>query len=114
MKKNWLRKIPVVIAIAVIGIGAFSGLFMLLWNSIIPSVFHIGMITFWQAAGILLLSKILFGGFRGRHRFAGGCGRKAMWMKWHNMTPEDKEKFRSMNHPYAMCWNENKSAAATE
>ncbi len=77
MKRRWMRKIPVIIAIAALAIFSFSGAVMLLWNNILPVVFHIGTITFWQAMGILLLSKMLlllskmlFGGFRGRGRYA--------------------------------------------
>src|SRR6202012_102484 len=94
MKKMIIRKIPFVIAIAALGVFAFSGIVMLLWNGILPAVLHIGTITFWQAAGILLLAKILFGGFKGRGWHGGGWRRRQMWMRWQNMTPEEKEKFR--------------------
>ncbi len=36
---------------------------MLLWNWLIPAIFNGPAITFWQALGLLLLSKILFTGF---------------------------------------------------
>ena len=87
MKKYWMRKIPFVIAIAVAGIAVFSAIVMLLWNSILPSVLHVGTITFWQAAGLLLLAKLLFGGFRRRRHvyMAGRCGQKGMW---HNCKQE--------------------------
>jgi hypothetical protein len=58
-----------------VGIGlAFAFLFALvfgflvkwLWNWIIPDIFGLGTITYWQAFGMLILAKILFGGF-GRH-----------------------------------------------
>jgi Ca2+/H+ antiporter, TMEM165/GDT1 family len=98
MKKKWIRKIPFVIAIAALGVFIFSGAVMLLWNNILTPVLHLSLITFWQAAGILLLSKILFGGFKGRHRFAGGCRRRLMMMKWQSLTPEEKERFSSMGY----------------
>ena len=90
----FIRKIPFVIAIAALGIFVFSSVVMLLWNGIIPSVFHLDAITFWQAAGMLLLAKILFGGFRGRGWHGGGWRQKRMFMRWQNMTPEEKEKLR--------------------
>ncbi|MBN2199105.1 MAG: hypothetical protein JW747_04575 [Candidatus Aminicenantes bacterium] len=34
----------------------------LLWNWLMPALFGLGTITFWQAFGIVLLAKILFGG----------------------------------------------------
>lgn len=95
MKKRWIKKIPLVIALVTLGVFVFSGAVMLLWNGILPAVFHVGAITFWQAMGILLLSKLLFGGFRHRHGMAGRCGKKRMFGKWQNMTPEEKDMFAS-------------------
>ena len=93
MKNRWVRKIPVVIAIASLAVFAFSGAVMLLWNNVLTAVLHVGMITFWQAAGILLLSKILFGGFKGRGGMRGGHCRKRVFGKWENMSAEEKEMF---------------------
>jgi Ca2+/H+ antiporter, TMEM165/GDT1 family len=94
MKKRWIKKVPLVIAIATLGVFVFSSIVMLLWNGILPAVLHVSAITFWQAAGILLLAKILFGGFRGKRAMGCGWRRKAMYMKWQNMTPEEKEQFK--------------------
>lgn len=41
---------------------AFTFALMLLWNWLMPLIFGLSIITFWQALGILALSKILFGG----------------------------------------------------
>ena len=102
MKKYWIRKIPFVIAIAALGITAFSGIVMLLWNNVLAAVLHVSMITFWQAAGILLLSKILFSGFKGRRGMGGMMWKKQMFGKWESMTDEEKEVFRGrMQHCYA-------------
>jgi hypothetical protein len=60
---------------------------MCLWNSLIPVLFHGPVITFWQTAGLFILSKILLSGVapgphnRGRHewrrryhdKFRPGC-----------------------------------------
>ena len=40
---------------------AFSVVVMWLWNWLFPEIFNLPTITIWQAAGILLLSKIIFG-----------------------------------------------------
>lgn len=45
-----------------------------LWNWLLPSLFGLPVITFWQALGLLVLARILVGGFGGRggHRHDGG------------------------------------------
>ena len=83
-----IRKIPVIIGIAALGIIVFGGAVMLLWNGILTTVLHMSAITFWQAIGILLLAKILFGGFRGR-RWHGGWREKRL--RWQHMTLEEKD-----------------------
>jgi hypothetical protein len=81
---------------AVLGLMAltvFGFIVMGLWNWLAPAVFGARIITFWQALGILVLSKILFGGFfRGRGR--GGRDRLRIIDRWERMTPEEREKFR--------------------
>ena len=71
---------------------AVSALVMLLWNSVLPFVFAIKAITFWQAAGIFVLSRILFGNFGfGRHR------RYPSWRfkkRFFDMTDEEKQQFK--------------------
>ena len=64
-KFKWLMR-GLVFAVGFIAI--FSVIVMLLWNWLIPQIFGIGQITYIQAAGLLVLSKILFGfGGRGGH-----------------------------------------------
>jgi 4-hydroxybenzoate polyprenyltransferase len=36
---------------------------MSLWNWLLPELFGLQRVTFWQALGLLVLSRILFGGF---------------------------------------------------
>ena len=38
----------------------------LLWNWLVPSIFGLRPLTFWEAAGMLALCRILFGGVSGR------------------------------------------------
>lgn len=35
---------------------------MLLWNWLVPVIFGLGTITFWQALGLIVLVKLIFGG----------------------------------------------------
>lgn len=82
------------ILIALAGTALFSFVVMMLWNNILTPVLGVRVINFAQALGILILSKILFGGF-GR---GGWRGRGRYWNavpeKWQSMTPEEKEKFK--------------------
>ena len=75
----------------VVGVAALSGVVMLLWNWLIPNLFIGGkQIDYVQAMGVLLLSKILFGGFKGH------CG-NGHWRqhRLEKMTPEEREKFQT-------------------
>ena len=45
----------------------FALLVKLIWNSLMPTIFDLRQITFWQAFGIIILAKLLFGSF-GSHR----------------------------------------------
>ena len=90
-KKKFFLFIPIIV-IAVILL--FGWVVMLLWNAILPSALHAGEISYWQAVGLLLLSRILFGGFGGR-RFGGPGFKGGMWKeKWMSMSDEEKAKFK--------------------
>jgi hypothetical protein len=66
---------------------------MLLWNSLVPELFHGPRLEYWQGFGLLLLSRILFGGLRGRGWH--GHWRQRMWReRWENMTPEERARMR--------------------
>jgi hypothetical protein len=90
-------KILVIVTAAIL---LFGFIVMSLWNAILPAVIHVSTITFGQALGILVLTKILFGGFHGGWGRGGGPGRwrqhmgEGMKEKWMNMTPEEREKFK--------------------
>jgi hypothetical protein len=77
----------------------FTYVTMLLWNWVVPSVFDGRVINFWQALGILVLSKILFGGWGGggkgcrTHRY--GRWQKRYQDKLSRMSPEDRERFKA-------------------
>jgi hypothetical protein len=64
---------------------------MLLWNAVMPAIF-VGSrsMDYPHALGLLVLSRILFGGFRGR----GGWHRRRRWRRWEAMTPEEREQFK--------------------
>ena len=93
MRRNRFLRIMKFVLIAIVAFSAFSFLIMSLWNWLMPGVFGLHLISFWQAAGILFLSKILFGGFR--PRFGPGMHwRRRMMERWEQMSPEERQKFR--------------------
>lgn len=99
-KRFWPLKVLGVLLIVTVVFGTLSFIVMQLWNNVLAAVVHVGLVTFWQAAGILLLSKILFGfGPKGpwgrRHQNPEAhAWRKQMLGKWQNMTPEERKKFK--------------------
>ncbi|MEI9958026.1 MAG: hypothetical protein WDM90_17370 [Ferruginibacter sp.] len=94
MKKFWIKKGLMILVFGAAAVALFSFIVMSLWNNILVGVIGVKIISFWQALGILVLSKILFGGFHGRGgRFRGGpAWKEKMKQRWDKMTPERKRK----------------------
>ncbi len=92
MKTNrFLRGLKIALfgAVAVTAVGFVV---MELWNLLMPTIFAVRAITFWQSLGLLLLSKLLFGSFR--PGMGGPRWRRRMQDRWQQMTPEEREKFK--------------------
>ncbi|MGA3098258.1 MAG: hypothetical protein ABSF25_17535 [Bryobacteraceae bacterium] len=92
MKRRWALRALKIGAIGIAAIAVFGFAVMSLWNWLAPAVFGARTIDFGQALGILILSKILFGGFHGRPH--GGHWERRMSARWEQMSPEEREKFR--------------------
>jgi hypothetical protein len=93
MRRHWAKRGVKFLLLAVVALVAFGFAVMGLWNWLVPDLFGGRSIGFWQAAGLAVLSRLLFGGFR------GGPGRHGHWRdrmgeRWERMTPEEREKFR--------------------
>jgi hypothetical protein len=106
-KESWQQvpqqfKIFLYVVLGIIGAFFFGLLFgwviVWLWNWLMPMIFGLPTITFWQGVGLFVLAKILFGGFSshgdsGKSSKKGGF--KSEWKKeW------DKE--------WSKEWNEHK------
>jgi hypothetical protein len=76
-----------------IAIAVFGFVVMSLWNWLVPTLFRLPAITFWQALGLVILCKILFGGFHS-HSGRRTHWRRRMRERWEELTPEEREKFR--------------------
>jgi hypothetical protein len=105
MKGKWILKGIGFAVLTVLGIFAFGYVFMMLWNWLMPELFSLHTITFWQGVGLLVLGKMLFGGFRSR--WGGRCGygrcgygnygygwKHRLREKMMNMTPEQREELK--------------------
>jgi hypothetical protein len=92
----WIKKGVLILLAVSAGIFIFGSVVMLLWNNILPALFGIKTITFWQALGILVLSKILFGGFRGCHGHHRFHGNGHHWHgKYMHLSPEERAKLKT-------------------
>ena len=80
---------------AIVGIAVLGAVVMLLWNWLMPALF-VGAqpVSYLQALGILLLSKILFGNFHGR---CHGRWRERR-QRWESMSPEEREQMKCNFH----------------
>ncbi len=93
MKKKWwiaLVAPPAMVLFAWL----FGELVMHLWNWLMPALFGLKLITFWQALGLLVLCRILIGGLGG-----GGSNRsrkqhRRLSERFEHLTPEEREKLR--------------------
>ena len=108
MKKYWVFRALKIAAFVTLGLAVFGFVVMHLWNLLMPLIFGFRVITFWQAVGLMVLGRLLFGGFRPRP--GGMPWRRKMMERWEKMTPEEREKFREgMRHRCG-----HRSAPATE
>lgn len=92
-KRFWFLKGIKIAVLVVLFIGIVGWLFMLLWNCLIPGIFGLKVLGYWEALGLLVLARIIFGG-------RGGWGHHGGWKhrlrgRWESMTPEEREKFRT-------------------
>jgi len=92
MTRHWMAKGLKFGLFAALGVAVLGSVVMALWNWLMPALFGWRVIGFWQALGLLVLSKILFGGLRGPA--ANMHWRRRMMERWEQMTPEEREKFR--------------------
>ena len=92
MRARWLWMIPAGIAAITLFVFIGGTITQLLWNWLLPPLFGWKELSFWQALGMLMLCRILFGGISGR----GYGGRSRNW------TPEEKARFRQRVRE--RCW----------
>ena len=93
MKRIWLVRGLKFMLFAAIAVAAVGAVVMGLWNALMPDLFGWHLIGYWQAVGLLVLSKVLLGGLR------GGSGHRMHWrgrmmQRWDQMSDDERAKFR--------------------
>ena len=98
IQNNHKRKHLFFIPIILIAVSAASGVVMFLWNSLLPSLFALPTITFWQALGLFILSRILFGGWSYQRHHGEGHRRvhEHFKEKFMEMNDEEKQNFKNL------------------
>jgi hypothetical protein len=91
------KKILFMILVIPVVLVLFVLIVMYLWNWLIPTLFGGPIVTFWQALGLLILSKILFGGFKGgrSHGYNRSHWGNGWKQKFKEMSPEDRVAFKA-------------------
>jgi hypothetical protein len=96
MRPRW-KKMIFIAPLAILGMVLFTfiggEIVLHLWNWLLPPLFGWRQISFWQALGILVLCRILFGG-HGWHGSGRPNYRRRMQERWERMTPEERERLR--------------------
>jgi hypothetical protein len=98
-RRDWFRRNKWIFFVGPLAIALFIAIggevVMHLWNWLAPALFGWRQINFWQALGLLVLCRILFGGWGGRgHGRDRGKWRRGRDERWAQLTPEEREKFR--------------------
>ena len=118
MNERWMRmtrltRLLVIAPLAILGMVLFvfigGEIVLHLWNWLLPPLFGWRELTFWQALGMLVLCRILFGGFgmsgSGRsnsrrpvsERISGRVSERVaerLAERMEHMTPEERERFQ--------------------
>ncbi len=115
LKKNDSLPIKVLKIIGMVILGAagmvllallFGYAVMWLWNWLMPVIFGLPVINFWQSVGIVILARIIFGGFKHtgghkdrscKHSPKSNSGDRyshnwRKWKQWDNYWNEEGEK----------------------
>jgi hypothetical protein len=90
MRKRWFWFVPLALAGGALLLFIGGEVVMHLWNWLLPPLFGWRTLTIWQAFGLLVLCRVLFGGLGGH-----GPGPRRHWnRRCRKMTREEREKFR--------------------
>lgn len=78
VRVRWIVAAPVILLVFLLFMALGGEIVRQLWNWLMPTLFGVPRVTFWQALGMLALCRILVGGFSSGSR----------------VRPEARERFR--------------------
>lgn len=108
-RKFTFRKKFIFIPFIAAGILALvSYVVMQLWNHLLPDILHTGTIDFWQAMGLFVLAKILFGFGHGGRGHRGAPWMQHKMERFKNMSPEEQERFREQMRQRCGKWGRHR------
>jgi hypothetical protein len=96
MKRGfWIARGAKILVMIAVVLAVVSFLVMTLWNWLVPPLFGGPMLHYTEALGLLVLARLLFGGLRPHGRGPWGHSWHHARAHWEQMTPEERERFRS-------------------
>ena len=92
MRRYWIARGVRFVVFAVLAVMVASVAVMTLWNWVMPATFGLPALTLGRAFALLVLSRLLLGGF------SGSMGRRMHWRhrmreRWEQMSVEERERF---------------------
>ncbi len=93
MRRRWIFLAPLVLLAFALFVGLGGAVVRQLWNWLLPPLFGWHTLSFWQALGLLMLCRILFGGL-GIHNATRSRMRERMSGHWGGKSNEERERFR--------------------
>ena len=105
MRRFRMWKVLKVVVLVALALTVFGFVTEHLWNWLMPVIFGLKTITFLQALGLVVLSKILLGGIH-KHGHGGGPRgwKRHMADRWERMSPEERERFKAGMRGRRDCW----------
>lgn len=109
-KSFWIRKIIGFILLFIICMLALALAVMALWNHVLVAVVNVQPVSYAQALGLLILSKILFGGWKGG---GGWSDKKKHWKatmeeKWGHLSEAEKQKIKEEWRDRCKMWGKDR------
>ena len=87
-RKRLMLIAPAAIVFGTAAVAVLGFIVAALWNAVMPAIFGLPAIGFWEALLLFLLTRLLFGRL-------GGTGRSMRFSRgWRGLTPEQRQRFR--------------------